>query len=87
MPALYLPVLLMLIALVLRGVAFEFRFRAGKRGRLVWAAAFSGGSILATVAQGLILGGFIQGVTVRDGAFAGRPLDWLTPYTCWSRPA
>ena len=81
MPALYLPVLLMLIALVLRGVAFEFRFRARGRGRPVWAIAFSGGSILAATAQGFILGGFIQGVTVRNGAFAGGPLDWLTPYT------
>lgn len=81
MPALYLPVLLMLAGLILRGVAFEFRFRARKRGRKLWTQAFAGGSILAAFAQGLILGGFIQGVTVADDRFAGGPFDWLTPYT------
>jgi len=81
MPALYLPVLLMLAGLILRGVAFEFRFRARNRGRKFWTQMFSGGSILTAVAQGLILGGFIQGVTVRDERFAGGQFDWLTPYT------
>ena len=81
MPALYLPILIMLIALILRGVAFEFRFRARKRGRKFWTAMFAGGSALTAIAQGFILGGFIQGVEVRDGRFAGGPLDWLTPYT------
>jgi cytochrome d ubiquinol oxidase subunit II len=81
MPALYLPVLLMLAGLILRGVAFEFRFRARNRGRKFWTQMFAGGSILTAVAQGLILGGFIQGVTVRDDRFAGGPFDWLTPYT------
>jgi len=81
MPALYLPVLLMLAGLILRGVAFEFRFRARNRGRKFWTQMFTGGSILTALAQGLILGGFIQGVTVRDDRFAGGPFDWLTPYT------
>ncbi|NJC41597.1 cytochrome d ubiquinol oxidase subunit II [Brevundimonas alba] len=81
MPALYLPVLLMLGGLILRGVAFEFRFRARNRGRKFWTQMFAGGSILTAVAQGLILGGFIQGVTVAGNRFAGGPLDWLTPYT------
>ncbi|CAN5134537.1 cytochrome d ubiquinol oxidase subunit II [soil metagenome] len=81
MPALYLPVLLMLAGLILRGVAFEFRFRARLKGRKFWTQMFAGGSILTAVAQGLILGGFIQGVTVRDHRFAGGPFDWLTPYT------
>ena len=81
MPALYLPILLMLIALILRGVAFEFRFRARRHGRALWTALFAGGSIGTAFAQGLILGGFIQGVEVVDGRFAGGPLDWLTPYT------
>lgn len=81
MPALYLPVLLMLIALILRGVAFEFRFRARVRGRALWTAMFAAGSILTALAQGLVLGGFIQGVRVVDGRFAGGPFDWLTPYT------
>jgi cytochrome d ubiquinol oxidase subunit II len=81
MPALYLPVLLMLAGLILRGVAFEFRFKGRARGRPFWTVMFAAGSILAAVAQGLILGGFIQGITVVDGRFAGGPFDWLTPYT------
>lgn len=81
MPALYLPVLLMLGGLILRGVAFEFRFRARRRGRAFWTRMFAGGSMLTTFAQGLILGGFIQGVTVIDDRFAGGQFDWLTPYT------
>lgn len=81
MPALYLPVALMLGALVLRGVAFEFRARGRARGKRFWTIAFATGSTLATVAQGFVLGGFIQGFQVRDGQFAGRPFSWLTPYT------
>ena len=81
MPALYLPVLLMLAGLILRGVAFEFRFRARNRGRKFWTQMFAGGSILTALAQGLILGGFIQGVTVENDRFAGGPFDWFTPYT------
>ena len=85
-PALYLPLTLMLAALILRGVAFEFRLRARDRGKQFWTIAFAGGSTLATVAQGFVLGGFIQGVRARpDGSgglqFAGGPFDWLTPYT------
>ena len=81
MPALYLPVLLMLAGLILRGVAFEFRFRARNRGRKFWTQLFAGGSIVTALAQGLILGGFIQGVTVESDRFAGGPFDWFTPYT------
>ena len=81
LPALYGPVILMLLALILRGVAFEFRLRGRRWGKRLWTAAFSVGSILAAFAQGLVLGGFIQGVRVRGGAFAGGPFDWLTPYT------
>jgi cytochrome d ubiquinol oxidase subunit II len=81
MPALYLPVIVMLLALILRGVAFEFRHSGRRRGRAFWTAAFAGGSIAATLAQGLVLGGFIQGVKVDGRGFAGGPFDWLTPYT------
>jgi cytochrome bd ubiquinol oxidase subunit II len=81
MPAMYLPIMLMLAALILRGVAFEFRLRGRRRGKAFWTAAFAAGSLGATVAQGLVLGGFIQGIRVEGGAFAGGPLDWLTPYT------
>ena len=81
MPALYIPVILMLLALILRGVAFEFRLRARERGKAFWTGAFAGGSLVAAAAQGLILGGFIQGIAVRGDAFAGGPFDWLTPYS------
>jgi cytochrome d ubiquinol oxidase subunit II len=81
MPALYLPIILMLLALILRGVAFEFRHHGRVRGKAFWTAAFAGGSLAAALAQGLVLGGFIQGVRLRDNAFAGGPFDWLTPYS------
>ncbi len=81
MPALYIPILMMLLALILRGVAFEFRLRARARGKRLWTIAFAAGSIVATLAQGLVLGGFIQGVTLKDGRFAGDVLDWLSPYS------
>jgi cytochrome bd ubiquinol oxidase subunit II len=81
MPAFYIPILTMLLALILRGVAFEFRHRARARGKAFWTAAFAGASLVATLAQGLVLGGFIQGVTVKDGHFAGGRFDWLNPYS------
>ncbi|MFI4965143.1 MAG: cytochrome d ubiquinol oxidase subunit II [Caulobacterales bacterium] len=81
LPALYIPILVMLLALILRGVAFEFRLRARARGKRFWTAAFAGGSLTATLAQGLVLGGFIQGVTLRDKRFSGGVFDWLTPYS------
>lgn len=81
MPALYLPIILMLIALIFRGVAFEFRHHGRARGKQWWTAAFAGGSVVATVAQGLVLGGFIQGIRIENGAFAGGSFDWLTPFS------
>lgn len=81
MPALYLPIYLMLIALIFRGVAFEFRHHGRGRGKKWWTFAFAAGSITAAFAQGLVLGGFIQGIHVENGAFAGGPLDWLTPFS------
>ncbi|MBA3812071.1 MAG: cytochrome d ubiquinol oxidase subunit II [Caulobacteraceae bacterium] len=81
MPAFYLPVMLMLLALILRGVAFEFRLHGRRRGKWLWTAAFAIGSLAASLAQGLILGGFIQGVRVSHGAFAGGPFDWASPYS------
>jgi cytochrome bd ubiquinol oxidase subunit II len=81
MPALYIPIILMLLALIFRGVAFEFRHQGRARGRKWWTIAFAAGSITATLAQGMVLGAFIQGVRLEDGAFAGGPLDWLTPFT------
>jgi cytochrome bd ubiquinol oxidase subunit II len=82
MPAFYIPVLLMLAALIFRGVAFEFRHKAVRRPtRLFWNGAFAYGSLTAAVAQGFILGGFIQGVTVEGRNFAGGTFDWLTPFS------
>lgn len=80
MPALYLPVIVMLLALIFRGVAFEFRWVAKPRHRL-WDLAFSLGSIVAAFSQGLVLGGLLQEIKVRDGAFAGGTFDWLTPFS------
>lgn len=80
MPAFYIPVILMLLALIFRGVAFEFRWVAKPRHK-VWDLAFWAGSTLAAFAQGLILGGLLQGIKVVDKQFAGGPLDWLTPFT------
>ena len=78
MPAFYLPVIVMLLALVFRGVAFEFRHVSySKTG---WNIAFNVGSTLASLSQGVILGGLIQGVAVRDGAFSGGSFDWATPF-------
>jgi cytochrome d ubiquinol oxidase subunit II len=78
MPAFYIPVILMLLALVFRGVAFEFRGLAGSK--MKWNFAFAGGSTLAALCQGVILGGMIQGIKVENGAFAGGSFDWATPF-------
>ncbi|MCC6890058.1 MAG: cytochrome d ubiquinol oxidase subunit II [Hyphomicrobiales bacterium] len=79
MSALYLPVIVMLLSLVFRGVAFEFRAVADDSKRY-WNVAFAAGSALAALSQGVILGGLIQGIEVADGAFAGSAFDWLTPF-------
>ncbi|HEY1246752.1 MAG TPA: cytochrome d ubiquinol oxidase subunit II [Hyphomicrobiaceae bacterium] len=80
MPALYIPVILMLLALVFRGVAFEFRSVA-RTSKPWWDRAFWLGSTLAAFFQGVILGGLIQGITVAQGEFAGGPFDWATPFS------
>jgi cytochrome bd ubiquinol oxidase subunit II len=80
LPALYIPIILMLMGLILRGVAFEFRFKA-VRYRYLWDIAFAGGSILAALMQGAIMGAFVEGFTVSDNKFSGGPFDWLTPFS------
>ncbi len=80
MPALYMPVILMLLGLIFRGVAFEFRFKAVK-SRFVWDYAFHFGSIVAAFMQGMILGAFVKGVQVEGRSFAGQPFDWLNAYS------
>lgn len=77
--ALYLPVLLLVVALVFRGVAFEFRFKA-HRSRRLWSVAFALGSLLATFAQGIILGALVQGLAIVDGVYAGGPFGWFSPF-------
>ena len=78
MPALYLPVIVMLLALVFRGVAFEFRVVS--HSKQFWNLAFTLGSLVAGFCQGVILGGLIQGIQVEGGAFAGGAFDWATPF-------
>jgi cytochrome d oxidase, subunit II (cydB) len=78
--ALYLPVLLLLVALVFRGVAFEFRFKA-HRSRRLWSVAFGLGSILAAFAQGVILGALVQGLDVVDGRYVGGAFGWFSPFS------
>ena len=73
-PATYFPILVMLLALVFRGVAFEFRFRDGER-KTFWDHAFSYGSGIATFAQGVLLGSFIQGYEVTGRALSGSSIS------------
>jgi cytochrome d ubiquinol oxidase subunit II len=80
MPAVYLPIIVMLLGLIFRGVAFEFRFRHHPRVA-VWDLAFAGGSMVATFAQGVVLGAFVQGIRAEAGHYAGGPWDWFTPFS------
>ncbi len=82
LPALYAPIIAMLLALIFRGVAFEFRWRT-ERWRGVWDIAFIGGSVLASFSQGVALGGLLQGIEVDKAAraYAGGWFDWLTPFS------
>ncbi len=80
MPAVYLPIILMLLALIFRGVAFEFRWVA-QSSKFWWNVAFAGGSLVAAFSQGLVLGGLLQGIEVQDRQYAGGPFDWLTPFS------
>jgi cytochrome bd ubiquinol oxidase subunit II len=79
-PAVYFPILVMLLALAFRGVAFEFRFQ-DPAGRAFWDHAFHYGSLAATFAQGLVLGAFVQGFRVEGRQFAGGAFDFLTPFS------
>src|SRR5581483_4097902 len=78
-PAVYFPILIMLLALVFRGVAFEFRFKHEGLRRF-WGRAFAVGSAVATFAQGVVLGTFIQGFKVDGRHFTGTSFDWVTPF-------
>ncbi len=79
MPALYIPIFLMLLALVFRGVAFEFRFK--ERGKSnFWDLAFAGGSTAAAFAQGMVLGGILEGIAIDGRSYAGGAWDWFSPF-------
>jgi len=77
---LYLPLIFMLIGLIFRGVAFEFRFKANDRERPIWDLAFIGGSVTAAFFQGVSLGAFLSGIPVSGRSYAGGPIDWLAPF-------
>jgi len=79
MPAVYLPIIIMLLGLIFRGVAFEFRWTA-KPSHRFWDNAFAYGSIVATFMQGVVLGSFLQGIAVENRQFAGGSFDWFTPF-------
>lgn len=80
LPATYPLMIAMLLGLVFRGVAFEFRWRDPAH-RPLWDVAFTVGSTVAALAQGITLGALLQGITVADNAYAGGWLDWLSPFT------
>jgi cytochrome d ubiquinol oxidase subunit II len=86
LPALYAPLIAMLLALIFRGVAFEFRHRHDGHRR-VWTWGFVAGSYVATFAQGIALGTFIQGIEVDGRAYAGDWFDWLTPFSVFTGAA
>ena len=82
--ALYLPLFFMLTGLILRGVAFEFRFKADEAHRPIWDRAFAFGSYLATFSQGVALGAFINGFKTDGTSFNGGSFDWLSPFSLFT---
>lgn len=82
--ALYLPLVLMLLGLIWRGVAFEFRFKADDAHKPFWDKAFAWGSYIAAFSQGVSLGALINGFKVVNGSYAGGALDWLTPFSVFT---
>ncbi len=80
LPALYAPLTAMLLGLIFRGVAFEYRWRA-ERSQWIWNWSFAGGSYVAAMMQGIALGALVQGIKIEDRAYAGGWFDWLTPFS------
>lgn len=80
LPALYAPIIAMLLALIFRGVSFEFRWR-DPRHRRYWDFAFTLGSLVAALAQGITLGGLLQGIAVQGRSYDGAWWDWLSPFS------
>jgi cytochrome d ubiquinol oxidase subunit II len=81
---LYLPLILMLVGLILRGVSFEFRFKADDRRKPFWDKAFACGSIIATLAQGVCLGAIVHGFSMREAALTGGVFDFLSPFSLFA---
>lgn len=81
LPAFYIPIIAMLLGLIMRGVAFEFRFKADAQFRYLWDLTFHFGSLAAGFFQGVILGAFVQGVKVQGRNFSGGPFDWATGFS------
>jgi cytochrome bd ubiquinol oxidase subunit II len=77
--AFYLPLIVMLLGLILRGVAFEFRYKT-QRLRWIWDLSFAGGSLIATFMQGLTIGALVEGLKVTNGEYSGGDVGWLTPF-------
>lgn len=83
-PAFYIPLIVMLLGLVFRGVAFEFRFKSKEAMQKFWGYCFHFGSVCAAFFQGVILGSFVQGIKVSGRVFAGSSFDWVTPFSFMS---
>lgn len=82
--ALHLPLVFMLLGLIFRGVAFEFRFKADAHHRPLWDKAFVFGSVCATFFQGVTLGAYIEGIPVVGRAYSGGPWDWISPFSMFT---
>lgn len=82
--ALYLPLALMLLGLIWRGVAFEFRFKADEAHKPFWDKVFMSGSMVATFFQGVSLGAFINGFQTEGPRYLGGPMDWVTPFNLFT---
>jgi cytochrome d ubiquinol oxidase subunit II len=81
LPAFYIPIIIMLLGLIMRGVAFEFRFKAHDKTKILWDYVFHFGSLAATFCQGAMLGAFVQGVQANNRNFTGHPFDWATAFS------
>jgi cytochrome bd ubiquinol oxidase subunit II len=77
--AFYLPLIVMLLGLILRGVAFEFRYKT-ERLRWIWDLSFAGGSLIATFIQGMTVGALVEGLQFTNGEYSGGEVGWLTPF-------
>jgi cytochrome d ubiquinol oxidase subunit II len=79
LPAFYLPLAVMLSGLILRGVAFEFRYKAS-RMRWIWDLSFFGGSLVATFVQGMTVGALVEGLPITNGQYTGGAFGWFSPF-------